>query len=459
MDKLKKNANYIIIILLVFSIILATLSIFVKYFVLDKDTYLNLLDKNNMYSKVEDTLYKKMDSLLGNDTSEEIKKSIITDEDVKKEANNIMDCIIDDLKTGESNSPVINTDIYKQRVSEILKSFTEYGTSSTNDLSFNDSFQLENMVSIKPSFQIDNMMIFNSSSKDANTSLKFENLATRAEIEAKGREILKQKGLTEAEARKKLAEKGITEEQAWKILEQNGYLDDEEKSDSTSSNENSSKSESDNTSASENKSVSDNEESNSNSILSESEDNKKDNEEDKLSKEKVLGIVGSIISDNSKTFEEKLDSISNKLLEEAGIAIDNEIEKLNLNKLIGSNKFKTLAKITSIFYKMHVILIILPIILILSLIKVNRRDYKSILKSIGSAFLIGGSILLLMMLGAYMLNIYNAINISSSYIKDMLFIIVRKSLMILSISGAGIFAIGTILLILSKASIWKRIRN
>lgn len=459
MDKLKKNANYIIIILLVFSIILATLSIFVKYFVLDKDTYLNLLDKNNMYSKVEDTLYKKMDSLLGNDTSEEIKKSIITDEDVKKEANNIIDCIIDDLKTGESNSPVINTDIYKQRVAEILKSFTEYGKTSTNDLYFNDRFQVENMVSIKPNFQIQNMVVFNDTSKDINTSLKFEKLATRAEIEAKGREILKQKGLTEAEARKKLAEKGITEEQAWKILEQNGYLDDEEKSDSTSNNENSSKSESDNTSVSENKSASDNGESNSNSILSESEDSKKDNDGDKLSKEKVQGIVGSIISDNSKTFEEKLDSISNKLLEEAGTAIDDEIEKLKLNKLIESNKFKILAKTTSMFYKMHIVFIILPILLILLLIKINRRDYKSILKSIGSAFLIGGSILLLMIFGAYISKVYESINISSSYIKDMLLIIVKKSLMVLSISAIGIFAIGTILRILSKASIWKRTRN
>lgn len=453
MDKLKKNANYIIIILLAFSIILAILSVFIKYFVLNKDTYLSLLDKNNTYSKVEDTLYKKMDSLLGSDTSEEIKKSIITDEDVRKEANNIVDCLIEDLKKGESNLPVISTDVYKQRVAEVLKSFTEYGASSTNDLYFNDRFQVENMVSIKQSFQIDNIMISNSRLKDANTSLKFENLATRAEIEAKGREILKQKGLTEAEARKKLAEKGMTEDQVWKILEQNGYLNEEEKSDATSSNENTSKSVADNNS------VSDNKKSDSNSTSSESKDIKKDNDKDKLSKEKVQGIVGSIISDNSKTFQEKLDSISNKLLEEAGIAIDNEIEKLNLNKLIESNKFKVLAKITSIFYKMYVVFIILPIILILLLIKVNIRDYKSILKSMGSASVIGGSILLLMMLGAYMLKIYDAININSLYIKDMLFIIVKKSLMILSISGAGIFVMGTILLILSKASMWERIRN
>lgn len=463
MDKLKKNANYIIIILLVFSIILATLSIFVKYFVLNKDTYLNLLDKNNMYSKVEDTLYKKMDSLLGNETSEELKKSIITDDDVKKEANNIIDCIIDDLKTGESNLPVINTDIYKQRVSEILKSFTEYGTSSTNDLSFNDSFQVENMVSIKQNFQINNMVVSNDASKDINTYLKFENLATRAEIEAKGREILKQKGLTEAEARKKLAEKGMTEDQVWKILEQNGYLDEGEKSDSTSSDENSSKPESDNTSAADNntalgeKSASDNGE--SNNTLSEAEHNKKDNNKDNLYKEKVQGIVSSIISDNSKSFKEKLESISNKLLEEAGTAIDDEIERLKLNKLIESNKFMALAKITSIFYKMHIVFISLPIILILALIKVNRRDYKYILKSIGSAFLITGIILLLAIFGTYISKVYDAINIGSSYIKDMLIIIVKKSLTVLSISGVGLVLIGAILRILSKANIWKRTKS
>lgn len=458
MNKYKKNANYIIMILLIFSIILATLSIFIKYFVLNKDTYLSLLNKSNAYSKVEETLYKKMDSLLGNNTSEEIKKSIITDEDVKNEANNVINYIIEDLKTGEINIPVIDTDIYKQRVADILKTFTEYGNSSINDLHFNDRFQIDNMVSIKSDFQYNKMIVSDNISKHNNNSLNFENLATRAEIEAKGRELLRQKGITEAEARKKLAEKGMTEEQVWKILEQNGYLDKEEKVDSTSNNENA------------NNSVVDNKESNNSNSLSEvkesiedsnseSIDSKKDNNEGKLSKEKIQGIVATIISDKSKNFQEKLDAISNKLLEEAGIAIDQEIEKINVNKLIESNEFKILAKITSTFYKMNLVIIILPIILVLLLIKVNLRDYKLILKSIGSAFMISGIILLLITFCAYLLKIYDSINISTVYIKDMLYLVVQESLTILSISASGIVLMGIVFLILSRLNIGKRIRN
>ena len=73
--------------------------------------------------------------------------------------------------------------------------------------------------------------------------------------------------------------------------------------------------------------------------------------------------------------------------------------------------------------------------------------------------MITGIILLLAIFGDYISKVYDAINIGSSYIKDMLIIIVKKSLTVLSISGVGLVLIGAILRILSKANIWKRTKS
>ena len=442
MNKAKRDSNILIMILLILSIMLLVLSIFINSVVLNKNTYIKLLEESDTYTKVEEVIYKKMDSLLGSDSNEGIKRSIITPEDVKREADNVLTCILGNLKTGQSNLPVIETSLYKERVADILKSFTSYGSSSNNDLNINDKFQVDNMVYVKSNFNFVNMVISNKNAKDISNSLKLEELATRAEIEAKGREILKQKGMSEAEARKKLAEKGMTEEQVWNILKEKGYLDDEGSSESNPSNDKISNAD-ENNSNNESKIEKGNVEEKD---LAQS-DNSTGTNDGKLSQEKVQKIIGSIITDNSKTFEEKIDTISNRLLEEAGTAIDDEIEKLNFNKLIKSTKFNLLAKSTSIFHKFYLVFMTMPIVLVLILIKLNVKKIKEILTSIAISVTVSGLIFSLFFGSIYILKPYKNITLKAVYLIDMLLSTMNYFLEILLISGIIIFIIGLTLFI------------
>ena len=126
MTKTKKIANIIVSIILVLTIILTMLSGICRFTLTNKSIYLNLLEKSNTYSIIKDELYKKMSAILGEDISEDLKKSIITEEDVRTEADVVLDCMISNLKSGQANTPEIDTSIYKQRIADALKSLAGY---------------------------------------------------------------------------------------------------------------------------------------------------------------------------------------------------------------------------------------------------------------------------------------------------------------------------------------------
>ncbi|WP_242845364.1 hypothetical protein [Clostridium botulinum] len=355
----------IIIILLMFSITLAILSTFVNLVVLNKNRYLELLDKSNAYTKVEEKLYEKMDSLLGSNVDENIKKSIITDEDIKKECNVVLTSIIDDLKTGKNNKPIIDNEAYKTRVKETLKSIIGQDVPSNNNLSFNNNFNIKNMSFIKDEVQgnkYEMSYTFDSDNNSISSPIVLVNLASRAELEAKGRAVLKAKGLTEAQARQKLAEKGISEEQVWNMLKENGYLDEEDSSDS-------------------NNNSSQNSETNSDDIKS-SNNNNNDSVKEQLIKNNNLysgefkGVIDSVISDNTMTFEEKIGAISDKVSDIAGKFIDDEMQKLTLSNLIDSKLFKVSSNITSFLHKTNLILVLISVVLIGILVKLNEGNIK-----------------------------------------------------------------------------------
>lgn len=123
MDKTRKSISVIIAILLVCSIIFAALSIFLRVIVLNKNTYTNILDKNNTYEQITTSVYDKIDAILSaKNINYDIKESIITEDDIRKEADTMISGLIDYLETGENDIKPLNTEIYKQRVADILQS-------------------------------------------------------------------------------------------------------------------------------------------------------------------------------------------------------------------------------------------------------------------------------------------------------------------------------------------------
>jgi len=429
MNKTKKSISIIIEILLIFSIMLAVLAIFFKVIVLNKNTYTDILNKNNTYEQVKESIYIKIDALLSTkNINYDIKESIITEDDVKREADNVISGFIQYLKTGENNIKPIDSEIYKQRVSDILHSIIGgIVKPNTNELSFNDNLQGRNIASIENKLEFNTMLLIKDNSKDEQDQIEVEKLMTQSEAEARVREILKQKGLTEEQAIEKATKKGITEEQALRILAGYGITID------------------DKSEAEVNKSSSQN--SNDNQIQSKKSSDKTtgDSKKETSSNSQTENTINQI--PDEKSTKSELDKVLNKLVDEAGSLIEKEVKKINMDKVLESSIIQKLAKITSIIYKMFWIFMILPIILMTILIKINGKDFNSSLKSISNGFLLAGLILFGIFFCGYALKVYEKFNINIVYLKDVVSYTIKHFLMILSTCGIATFIIGLLMFI------------
>ena len=241
MNNSKKFANIILSIVLVVTIILTILSSIIRFSATNKGLYLRLLEDSNTYSNAEQALSNKMVAILGNDISENLKESIITEEDIRKEANVALDCILSDLISGQANIPQIDTTIYKERIAEALNTLTGFEAKIRSDKNLTSSIQSNDMcltpintVNSNDKLIGESMFNIHNLNENKNNDLILVNVATRAELEAQGRAMLKEKGLTEEEARRKAAERGISEQDVWNYLEENGYLDEESQNEESS---------------------------------------------------------------------------------------------------------------------------------------------------------------------------------------------------------------------------------
>jgi len=90
---------------------------------------------------------------------------------------------------------------------------------------------------------------------------------------------------------------------------------------------------------------------------------------------------------------------------------------------------------------------VLPFVLMAILIKINGEDLNSGLKYIRNAFLLAGLILFAIFFGAYVLKVYEKININIVYIKDIVSYTIKHFLIVLSTCGFITFIVGLFMFI------------
>ncbi|MEX0049699.1 hypothetical protein AB2T85_03540 [Clostridium butyricum] len=431
MNNSKKFANIILSIVLVVTIILTILSSIIRFSATNKGIYLRLLEDSNTYSNVEQALSNKMVAILGNDISENLKESIITEEDIRKEANVALDCILSDLISGQANIPQIDTTIYKERIAEALNTLTGFEAKIRSDKNLTSSIQSNDMcltpintVNSNDKLIGESMFNIHNLNENKNNDLILVNVATRAELEAQGRAMLKEKGLTEEEARRKAAERGISEQDVWNYLEENGYLDEESQSEESSDSGVQKDEVSDKSTDSSNSSNStDSNETINNNVQADKSNTSNDNKnnETKVSKKRIQEIVTSVLMDGNKSFDEKVNEISSKLMEEAEKIINAEMEKLNFSKVINSNEFNVAIKITSALYNNFYVLLLLIVIICVLIFFVNKESAVNGLGIIGSSVLVAGVIMSLIFGYVYMSKVYTHIdiNLNKAYFEPM----------------------------------------
>ncbi|RII34422.1 hypothetical protein D2A34_14875 [Clostridium chromiireducens] len=463
MNKTKRYVSLIIEILLIISIIFAVLSVFIKGILFNKNIYLTIFNENGTYQYIKETIYEKMDKVIGaKNVDISMKESIITDEDIKKEADNAIEGVIQYLKTGDRDEvKPVDTTIYKERVKEILNTILDTSSNkSSNELSFNDTLEttnitssenelnLRNMALRKDNIQYNNMVYTKSNSKNGQDSILIEKLMTPNEAKSKVQSLLKEKGLTIEQARQKMIEKGITEAEAIKILEGYGISVDEN---SIPPGSGTIENEKDQTSGglndNENKK---NEASNNienNSAVNSSESANGSNIGKSFLGELQQEILNEIANNDGSNLQEKISKIEDRAIGKLDIIIDNEMQKFSVDKLMQSNTFEVLAKITSLFTKMFWVFMVLPFMLITLLVKLNNRGLQSYLVYTGRSFIISGLVMLIIFLGAYISKFYENINISIVYFQDIFVVTAKYFLSILSALGAVTLLIGLVMLI------------
>lgn len=430
MKTIKKIINLLITVILSFTIIFSVFSGFVRFILTNKNMYTKLLNESNTYSLVYDKLYNKIDYLLGDSISDDLKKNIITQDDVKKEADVVLDCIISDIKNGQANVPEIDDTIYKERTADALK--TLIGLDSklniNKELSYEDGINDYRVVSYKGNNSNNissNNLIENNISKNIkiNTltlnyhkndddNVMGRNVTTREELEEKGREILKEKGITESEAKKKLEERGMSESDVLNFLEENGFVEDESKiNDNNSENQNTGK----------------------------------------VTKKEIQDIASYIISNNSKSLDEKMEEISSKLMEKSDKIIKTEINKLNCSDIINTSYFKLLVEGTSLLYNMFYISLGFIIVLIIALFLINHKDTSIANLKIGGSLLFSGTVLIIIFGSAYYLKYYRIVisYLNKSYFESMILNSANEFLKIMLISSVVIFLVGLIINIIA----------
>lgn len=431
MNNSKKFTNIILSIVLVVTIILTVLSSIIRFSATNKGIYLRLLEDSNTYSNVEQALSNKMVAILGNDISENLKESIITEEDIRKEADVVLDCVISDLISGQANIPEIDTTIYKERIAEALNTLTGFEAKIRSDKNLTSSIQSNDMcltpintVNSNDKLIGESMFNIHNLNENKNNDLILVNVATRAELEAQGRAMLKEKGMTEEEARRKAAERGISEQDVWNYLQENGYLDEESQSEESSDSGVQKDEISDKSTDSSNSSNStDSNETINNNVQADKSNTSNDNKnnETKVSKKKIQEIVTSVLMDGNKNFDEKVNEISSKLMEEAEKIINAEMEKLNFSKVINSNEFNVAIKITSALYNNFYVLLLLIVIICVLIFFVNKESAVNGLGIIGSSVLVAGVIMSLIFGYVYMSKVYTHIdiNLNKAYFEPM----------------------------------------
>jgi|GEM_PF-3036293 len=462
MNKTKRYVSLIIEILLIVSIILAVLSVFIKEIVFNKNIYLKLFNENGTYQYVKETIYEKMDKVTGAKSIDiNIKESIITDEDIKKEADNVIEGAIQYLKTGDINKiQPVNTTIYKERIKVILKTILDTsGNKSTNELSFNGTRETINITSSKNEYhfrsmalskdnvQYNDMVYTKSNSKIGQDSISIEKLMTPDEAKSKIQSLLKEKGLTSAQARQKMMEKGINEAEAIKILEGYGISVDENSISSGNVGiENGKDQTSDDINDDKNKKIEASNNIENNSAVNSRETTNGSNIGKSFLGELQQEILNAIMNDDGSNLQEKISKIENRAIGKLDTIIDNEMQKFSVDKLMQSNTFEVLAKITSSFTKMFWVFMFLPFILITLLIKLNNGELRSCIVYTGRSLTISGLIMLIIFLGAYISKFYENINISIVYFQDIFVVTAKYFLSILSASGAVTLVIGLVML-------------
>ncbi|MGL5378962.1 hypothetical protein [Clostridium sp.] len=123
-NKIKNIISFLLGIILMFTIVISVISIFLKGNFINEKVYKNILEKNEIYTKVNDSILNNISMLLSvNNLGAEVKDNVISVDEIKEEVDNVALGAIRYLNTGENNIVDIDKNKYTDRFKENLSNY------------------------------------------------------------------------------------------------------------------------------------------------------------------------------------------------------------------------------------------------------------------------------------------------------------------------------------------------
>lgn len=133
-SKSKLISSFIIGTLLMFSIIISVLSMFTKFILLNPDKYINVLEKNSIYTQMYDFLDGNLEYALAiNSIDISVKDGVITEDELKLEVNSFIRSFFNYFTTGVNEFKEVDIDKYISRFNENLDNYIKENSIFLND--------------------------------------------------------------------------------------------------------------------------------------------------------------------------------------------------------------------------------------------------------------------------------------------------------------------------------------
>ena len=131
---IKNIISFIISLMLMFLVLATSFTLFFRATILNPKTYINVIEKHNLYNDIYENIYANIDYLvLSNNMPEDTLDELIYEEDIKQVVDDYIYYVTGFMKNEASEIPTISMEIYEARINDKIDAFLDKYSEYIND--------------------------------------------------------------------------------------------------------------------------------------------------------------------------------------------------------------------------------------------------------------------------------------------------------------------------------------
>ena len=130
----KNIISFIISLVLMFLVLATSFTLFFRATILNPKTYVNVIEKHNLYNGIYENIYENIDYLvLTNNMPEDTLDGVIYEDEIKQVVDDYIYYVVGFMKNEGSEIPAVNMEIYESRINEKIDNFLNNNSEYIND--------------------------------------------------------------------------------------------------------------------------------------------------------------------------------------------------------------------------------------------------------------------------------------------------------------------------------------